>query len=87
MIISALSPAVAQSDGAGVARLWRVSYSGDVSGTVIYILAISHDGSALEYNGYLDATVVPAFMASDVLHFEDNGKLIISPVAHRIQDA
>jgi|GEM_PF-2303852 len=75
MIISALSPAAAQSDGAGVARLWRVSYSGDASGTIIYILAISHEGSALEYDGYLDATVVPAFMASDVLHFEDGGKL------------
>src|SRR3954463_56356 len=65
----------ARASGANAPRMWRVSYPGDKNGTLIYILAISHSGSALEYDTYLDARVVPAFLSADVLQFEDGGKL------------
>ncbi|WP_234409458.1 hypothetical protein, partial [Ideonella sp. B508-1] len=64
-----------QAGSEGIPRMWRASLPGDKKDTVFYILAISHVGSQIEYDGYFDAVVVPAYLGSDVLHFEDGGKL------------
>ncbi len=69
--------------------MWRVSLPADSKGTVIYILAISHPGSELEYDNYLDAKVIPAFLAADTFHFEDGGPLTTNgqpACAHGLSD-
>jgi hypothetical protein len=39
----------------------------------IYILAATHSGLPVEYDKYYSKVVIPAFMRSDVLHFEGAG--------------
>ncbi|WP_148289888.1 hypothetical protein [Ideonella sp. B508-1] len=74
-LASAFFPTESQAGSEGIPRLWRASLPGDKKDTVFYILAISHAGSQVEYDEYFDAVVVPAYLGSDVLHFEDGGKL------------
>jgi hypothetical protein len=89
LIALALLPEISRATELPVPRLWRVSSTTDSRGTVIYILAISHPGSELEYDGYLNTKVIPAFLAADVFHCEDGGVLTTNgqpACAHELSD-
>ena len=67
-----LASAAATGNETDTPRLWEVtSHNADGPQGKFYLLAISHLGVDVEYDGYLDEKVVPAFLQSDALEFEN----------------
>ncbi len=88
-IVLQFTPQISLATAMPIPRMWRVSSPGDTKSTAIYILAVSHPGARLEYDDYLGAKVIPAFLTADVLHFEDGGTLATNTqpdCAHALTD-